>query len=256
MYPMKDAVQTSAGLRRCHTIARYFFVAALIACATLPASAAGRFVSHNTPRYVSTAKNLGTEDAAKTIEVSIWLQPHNRSGMDVLARQLYDRNSPNYRHFLNREQFAARFAPTAAEAKTVSDFFEARNLKVIKVGPDNMFVRARGTVGDVENAFHVVLNNYLVNGQTIRSNDRDPYVDGAAAAFVRAVSGLDTGKFEHPLASRSVNLPEQDETGRPGAECSQPSGQPGLQQHLLRRHREPAVLEQRQRFAAGCDLSR
>ena len=54
-------------------------VLALIAGIALPASAApGQFVAHNTPRYVSSAKNLGTEDPSKVIEVSIWLQPHNR----------------------------------------------------------------------------------------------------------------------------------------------------------------------------------
>src|SRR5271170_703860 len=124
-------------------------VATLIAGVALPASAAGRFVAHNTPRYVATAKNLGTEDPAKTIEVSIWLNPHNRAALDGLARQFYDRTSPNYRHFLTSEQAAARFAPTAAEAKTVQEFFEGHGLTVVRVGPHNMFVRARGTVGEI-----------------------------------------------------------------------------------------------------------
>jgi subtilase family serine protease len=183
-------------------------VATLIAGVALPASAAGRFVAHNTPRYVATAKNLGTEDPAKTIEVSIWLNPHNRAALDGLARQFYDRTSPNYRHFLTSEQAAARFAPTAAEAKTVQEFFEGHGLTVVRVGPHNMFVRARGTVGEIENAFHVVLNNYQVGSKTIRSNDRDPYVDSAAAApLVRSISGLDSGAFEHPAMSRAAMLP-------------------------------------------------
>ncbi|MGA2347247.1 MAG: S53 family peptidase, partial [Candidatus Sulfotelmatobacter sp.] len=143
---------------------------------------------------------------------SIWLAPHNRAEMDTLAQQLYDRTSPNYRHFLNRAQFAARFAPTAAEAKAVQEFFETHNLKVVKVAPDNMFVRARGTVSDVETAFHVVLNNYEVNGKTIRSNDRDPYIDSAAAAVTRSVSGLDSGEFVHPAMTRTVKFPTSPST--------------------------------------------
>jgi subtilase family serine protease len=177
----------------------------------LPAIAAGK-IAHNTPGYVATAKNLGTVDPAQAIEVSIWLAPHNRAEMDTLAQQLYDRTSPNYRHFLNRAQFAARFAPTAAEAKAVQEFFETHNLKVVKVAPDNMFVRARGTVSDVETAFHVVLNNYEVNGKTIRSNDRDPYIDSAAAAVTRSVSGLDSGEFVHPAMTRTVKFPTSPST--------------------------------------------
>ena len=188
-------------------------VVILCMCAALPAIAAsGGFLAHNTPQYVKTAKNLGTEDPSKTIEVSVWLNPHNRSQMDELARQLYDRNSPNYRHFLTHSQFASRFAPTAEEAKTVREFLEAHNLKLVRIGPSNFFVRVRGTVGDVENTFHVVLNKYQVRGKVIRANDRDPYIEGAAASLVRSVSGLDTGEYEHPMMAKSV-LPGQ----KPGA---------------------------------------
>jgi subtilase family serine protease len=188
------------------TFCLYVVVATLVAGLALPAIAAGGVVAHNTPTYVATAKNLGAEDPSKTIEVSIWLNPHNRSEMDALARQLYDRTSPNYRHFLNRAQIAAQFAPTADEAKTVQEFFESHNLKVVNVGPNNFYVRARGTVGDVESAFHVQLNNYQVRDKVIRANDRNPSVDGAAAPLVRAVAGLDTGAYEHPAIARTANL--------------------------------------------------
>ena len=80
----------------------------LILFATLTARAAnGTFVAHNTPSFVSTAKNLGAADPAKTIEVSVWTNVHNRSEMDATARNLYDRTSPNYRHWLTRSQIAA-----------------------------------------------------------------------------------------------------------------------------------------------------
>jgi subtilase family serine protease len=211
MHETKKAPNAATASRRGLTILRYVLLATLIAGITLPAIAAGK-IAHNTPRYVSTAKNLGTVDPAQTIDVSIWLNPHNRAEMDTLAAQLYDRTSPNYRHFLTRAQFAARFAPTAAEAKSVQEFFETHNLKVVKVAPDNMFVRARGTVGDIETAFHVVLSNYEVNGKTIRANDRDPYIDGAAAELTRTVSGLDSGEFVHPAMTRTPKLSTNNST--------------------------------------------
>ena len=112
-------------------------VVVAMSCALLSASTVGgKLVAHNTPGYVSNAKSLGSEDPAKTIEVSIWLAPHNRSELDALVGQLYDRTSPKYRQFLTRSQFAARFAPTADEAKTVQQFFESHNLHVVKVGGD------------------------------------------------------------------------------------------------------------------------
>ena len=228
----------------------------LIAAVALPATAAsGKLIAHNTPSYVSTAKNLGTEDPSKVVEVTVWLNPHNRAGLDTLAQQLYDPASPNYRHFLKSSQIAARFAPTAAEAKTVQQFLEAHNLKTVRVGPNNFFVRARGTVGDVENALHVQLNNYEVRGKVIRSNDRDPYVDGAAAPLVRAISGLNSGEYEHPAMARPTLL-------RISAQKPCPRTQAGhdgvsrrfLLYQLLRRHRDRIVLDQQRRFVPDRDL--
>ena len=111
------------------------FVAVLIATVatiTLPVHAAdGQFISHNTPTYVSTAKNLGAADPSQTIEVSIWLNPRNRGELNALAISLYNPHSSNYRHWLKSSDIASRFAPTAAQSKTVQDFFEAHNLKVV-----------------------------------------------------------------------------------------------------------------------------
>jgi subtilase family serine protease len=178
-----------------------------MSCALLSASTAGgKVVARNTPRYVATAKNLGAEDPSKVIEVSIWLQLHNRSQFDALAESLYDSTSPNYRHWLKSKDIAARFGPTADEAKTVQKFFTDHNLTVVKTGPSNFYVRARGTVADVEKAFHVQLNNYEVRGKTIRANDSDPYVEGAAGDLVRTVSGLDSGGFEQQYILRPTSI--------------------------------------------------
>lgn len=180
---------------------------AVLTTIVLPVRAAdGQFIPNNTPAYVASAKNLGAADPSQTIEVSIWLNPHNRAVLDALASSLYNPKSSNYRHWLKSSDIASRFAPPAAEAKTVQDFFESNNLKVVSVGPNNFYVRARGTVADVESAFHVQLNNYQVDSKVLVANASDPYVTGPAAALVQAVSGLDSGGFEHPLDLRPASL--------------------------------------------------
>ena len=202
--------------------ARWLLVATLILTsgALLSASSVGgQVISHNTPGYVSTAKNLGAADPSQTIEVSLWLNPHNRSGLDSLAQSLYDRTSPNYRHWLSGKDIAVRFAPTAAEAKSVQRFLRDHNLKVVKVGSNNFYVRASGTIGDIEKAFRVQLNNYEVLGKTVRANDRDPYVDGAAATVVANILGMDSGEYEHPIMAKAV---VQGKSGSARAAVSQP----------------------------------
>jgi subtilase family serine protease len=198
-----NAVELSAKSKAVRAMWLGLFVVVLIGClASRSFAATGRFIAHNTPNYVATAANLGTEDPAKVIEVSFWLNPRNRAGLDALAGQLYDPTSPRFRHFLTRNQIATRFAPTAAQMKVVREFLAANKLKVMRVGPMNFFVHAKGTVGDIENALHVQLNQYQVGSNVMRANDRDPYVDGAAAPLVRAISGLDSGEYTHPMATR------------------------------------------------------
>jgi subtilase family serine protease len=207
MYQEKTAMYSSAHFARVRTIWLSLVVLTLAICAAQPATAAtGQAIAHNTPRYVATSKKLAAENPAKSIEVSVWLNLHNRAVLDALAEQLYDRTSPSYHHWLKPADLA-RFAPTAEEARTVQKFLEAHNLRTVRVGPNNFFVRARGTVGDVQTAFHVQLNKYQVRGKVIRSNDRDPYVEGEAAPLVRSVSGLDSGEYEHPVMSRTSTLP-------------------------------------------------
>ena len=178
---------------------------AVIAISAMPALAAG-FVLHNTPNFVTSSKNLGTVNPSDAIEVSLWLKPHNRAELDATARDLYNPASPNYRHFLDSAEIATRFAPTPAEAGTVMQFLEAHNLKVLRVGPNNFFVRARGTVAEVEAAFSVQLNHYQVKDTVVRANNRDPFIDGDAASLVGAVYGLDSSEFKHPVRVRPTSV--------------------------------------------------
>jgi subtilase family serine protease len=195
-------------------------VAVVIAMSCAPLSAStvgGKLVTNNTPGYVATAKNLGAEDPAKVIEVTIWLQLHNRSQFDALTQSLYDRSSPSYHHWLTQKDIAAQFAPTAQEAKTIQQFFTAHNLNVVKTGPNNFYVRARGTVAEVQKAFQVQLNNYQVGDKTIRANAGDPYVEGVAAPLVRAISGLDNAQFEHTLVVRPASFGGSETAAKPAA---------------------------------------
>lgn len=206
----KEAVRLDSPSGGIKTAGLMLVVVCVIAAVALPA-AAGSFVSHNTPRYVNSAKNLGPENPDTTIEVSVWLKPHNQSQLDALTRQIYDRNSANFRHFLKRSEFSRVFAPSAAEVAQVQKFLESQNLKTVRIGPDNLFIRARGAVRDVQSAFHVQLNEYSVMGKLVRANASDPYIDDESASLVFSVSGLDSGEYEHPIMQRPT--PPSSSTG-------------------------------------------
>ena len=164
----------------------------------------GRLIAKNTPGFVRTAKNMGHANTVQTIEVGIWLKPHNRAELDTLVEELYDPNSSHYHDWLKPEDIAAKFAPTAAEARTVATFLSSHNLRVVDIGPDNFLVRARGTLAEVEKAFHVRIDTFELNGKAYRANTSDPYIEGAAAPLVGSVAGLDNLQYEHPLVAQTA----------------------------------------------------
>jgi subtilase family serine protease len=170
----------------------------------LAATPAGDSKLHNTPQFIAIATPKGSTDAAKTIEVMIWLKLRNKAALDQLSSALYDPTSPSYRRWITPAEFETRFAPTAADAATVARFFKAHDLSVVEVGPKNMWVKARGPVATVNRAFHVELRDFEFQGRTVYANTVDPVVEGAAGALTAAVYGLHDLQYSHPLATPSV----------------------------------------------------
>jgi subtilase family serine protease len=162
----------------------------ILGTARIAYAATGQLIQNSTPPFVRTAHKIGPADPSETIEITLWLNVHNRQQLDSVAKELYDRSSPHYRAWLKFSEIAADYGPTAQEAKTVTEFLTSHKLSIVLVDPNNFFVRARGTVAQVSDAFRVQLSNFDVKGKVIRANTNDPYVEGAAASLVHLVSGL------------------------------------------------------------------
>jgi subtilase family serine protease len=143
------------------------------------------------------AQVLGAEDPSKQITVTMWLNQHNKAELDTLVRQIYDRNSPNYHHWLTAKEYQARFAPTASDVAVVRQYMEAHSLKVVYTDKFNHAVSARGAVADVERATGVQLNRVLLNGEEHRMPSNEPVISGAAGKLVYAVQGLTDGKYQN-----------------------------------------------------------
>jgi subtilase family serine protease len=174
---------------------RYFalsvvLVHSILGTARIAYAATGQLIKNSTPSFVRTAHKIGPADPSDTIEITIWLNVHNRQQLDSVTQDLYDRDSPHYRAWLKFSEIAAEYGPTAEEAKTVTEFLTSHKLSIVMADPNNFYVRARGTIAEISAAFHVQMSNFNVNGKVIRANTEDPYIEGAAAPFVHLVSGL------------------------------------------------------------------
>ncbi len=181
-----------------------------------------RTIEHHTPAFVSTARDLGPEQSSKQVTIHVWLQIHNADALRELVQQQYDESSSNYQVWLTRDQFNAQFAPTAREAATIQSFLTAHNLKVVSVGERNLYVKAQGTIADVQRAFNVQIHRFDVRGEIHRANTSDPSVEEPAGSLVARVGGLSDYGFK-PHHVQPVN-PATGETPAPVPLSAVPDG--------------------------------
>ena len=73
-------------------------------------------------RALPNTQNLGAEDQTKQMSVTFWVKQQNKAAFDELVRQMYDKNSPNYHHWLTLKQYQDKFAPSAADLATVKQY--------------------------------------------------------------------------------------------------------------------------------------
>ena len=167
-------------------------------------------VSSSAPAFLANAQTLGAEDASKEIAVTVWLRQRNKTELDTMVRDMYDKNSPNYHHFLTREQYRSKFAPTAQDAGTIQSYLATNKLNVTSIEKNNHYVVARGHIADIQKAFNVQINRVMVNGAIHRVNTSEASVAGPAGAMIATVQGLSDLKYS-AYAKRSVN----PDTGEP-----------------------------------------
>ena len=158
-------------------------------------------IQGNTPGFIKKAKDLGAVDPSTVISVTAWLKLHNEGKLDQLAQSQRQTGSPNYQKWITQDQFNSSFIPSAQEVKAVQNFLSAHGLTVLTIAENNFYVKVQGTVGAIQKAFNVQIDNYSLNGATYRSNKADPSVNNGAGGLIAAVTGLDDYGFQ-PMVAR------------------------------------------------------
>jgi subtilase family serine protease len=189
-------------------------VIAVSIVASTPASAESRPEAVSPARAISNNKPslqaLRREDPNKSMDVTVALNLRNQKELDELVKAIHDPNSPSYHKFISREEFASRFAPTAADSKTIQDYLTRHGLKVTYADKFNVVVRATGTVENLEKAFSTQVGVFEDRGQQFNKPLVEPRVEASVSSLVKSVGGFTTVKA-HSFAVRPLNV----KTGKP-----------------------------------------
>jgi subtilase family serine protease len=124
---------------------------------------------------------------------------HDQQGLDALVAAQQSGKAA----FLSSEQVRAQHAPSRGEVARVADLLKANGFTVSGFGPDNLFVRATGTVGLVQSTFHVELHEYDLNGRTFRASSRSATLPPQLVPLVATVGGLSDLAPEPQIARAS-----------------------------------------------------
>jgi subtilase family serine protease len=177
--------------------------ATLVAFMAAPAAATA-LLSSQVPDAVATAPRVASASPTTRLHLSVSLPLRDEAGLDAFLKDIYDRLSPNYRHYLSVADFTARFGPSAADYKQAADFFRARGLTVTADAANNMLLEIDGSVGDIERVFHVKLDYYRhpTEARVFLAPDREPTVDLAIPLL--HVTGLDDFQRPEPRVLRQT----------------------------------------------------
>lgn len=189
------------------------------------ASAAGlESLTGHVPALVKTSTQVGPLDANQSITLSIGLQLRNTDSLKSYVDSLSRTDSLTKKH-LTPAEIAAAYAPLASSQQSVIAYLQSYGFHVTQTLSQHLVIGVQGTVGDVENAFHVQMNNYRSSqGQSFYAISNEPMVPANLAGLIQDIGGLDNvAHFTHPpikpLSQRPANVSATSATcpGAPGA---------------------------------------
>jgi subtilase family serine protease len=176
---------------------------AILAVSALGAYQASALSAHNVASGLERAADQGPVAADAEQTLTVVLKLHNQAAFDAAVKDLYDSESASFHQWFSAADFA-KYAPTAADLKTVQDELNKKGLSVVSVDPQNFSVRVRGNTRTVEKAFHTELHTFNYNGTAFQAHIRDAQLSGAAGDLVDSVVGLDRRQVR-PLLTVAKN---------------------------------------------------
>jgi subtilase family serine protease len=145
---------------------------------------------------------VGRLPATQSMRIDIVLAVRDQAGLDSFLRELYDPSSPAYRQFLTVEQFTDAFGPSQKDFDALLRFATANGFAVTGGSRDAMDVVLKGSVANVETAFHVNMGLYHdpIQNRDFYAPDREPTVDLPFQLW--HITGLDNYSIPRSALSR------------------------------------------------------
>jgi len=116
--------------------------------------------------------------------------PEQETALAAFNERQYDPKSPDYHRWLHSEEFGQLYGPSDADITQITSWLENQGFQINGVGRGKVFIDFSGTVAQVQDAFHLEMHRYLVNGKEHIANDRNPQIPTALAPVITGIASL------------------------------------------------------------------
>lgn len=112
------------------------------------------------------------------------------AALQQYIKDLHNRTSPNFHHWLKPDQFAQRFGLAQQDLSVITGWLRRQGFTVNTVYPSTMVIDFSGTAGQVHDAFHCEIHALSSGGVRHIANMSDPEIPAALAAAVAGIVSL------------------------------------------------------------------
>ncbi len=116
--------------------------------------------------------------------------PEQAAALDGLLQAMQDPRSASYHKWLSAEALGQEFGAAQADIDTVTRWLGSHGLHVNLVHKNALTMDLSGTAGQIREAFHTEIHNYLVNGQQHIANATVPQIPAALSPVVAGLVSL------------------------------------------------------------------
>jgi hypothetical protein len=166
----------------------------------------------NVHPFVSAQNDQGA--VASTMQINHMLlvlkrSPEQETALENLIAQQADKTSPNYQKWLTPAQFGEQFGASDQDITAVTTWLGSHGFQVNGVANGRNMIDFSGTAGEIQEAFHTEIHNYLVNGKTHFANATDPEIPAALSPIVAGVNRLNNFRpkpMVHQMAAVKMDM--------------------------------------------------
>ena len=105
------------------------------------------------------------EQQMKTMHLVLQRSAEQERALAALHESQYDPFSASYHHWLHADEFGRTYGPSDADISAVTLWLRSHGLQVLEVSAGRISISFTGSVARVQNAFHVEMHRYRVDGE-------------------------------------------------------------------------------------------